>query len=227
MNLIKNLSLIPLFEGLPKDQYETLSTIVTDQVFDRGRLIFSEGEEGSGFYIVISGKVKIFKISFEGKEQILHILGPKEPFGEVSVFRGKKFPAYAETIEKSRLFFFSREAFTNTVRKNPLIAMNMLAVLSYRLRKFTLMIDSLSLKEVPGRLAAYLLYLNEQKKEDNHIELEITKGQIAGIIGTIPETLSFILTKMDKQGFIHSDGRIITLTDIQGLTELADGERRL
>ena len=100
MALIGNISTIPLFEGLTKEQYEALSTIVVDQICDRGHLIFSEGEEGAGFYVVISGKVKIFKLTFEGKEQILHIIEPKEPFNEVSVFEGKNFPAYAETIER-------------------------------------------------------------------------------------------------------------------------------
>ena len=86
--------------------------------------------------MVVSGKVKIFKVSMEGKEQILHIFGPGEPFGEVPVFAGQQFPASAEALEKSRLFFFSREAFIDLIKRNPDLALNMLAVLSRRLRRF-------------------------------------------------------------------------------------------
>jgi len=227
MDLIGHISTIPLFAGLPKDQLATLAGIVVDQIFGRGRIIFSEGEEGAGFYIVISGRVKIFKLSLEGKEQILHIIEPKEPFGEISVFTNKCFPAYAETIEKSRIFFFPMADFINLIKNNPSLAMNMLAVLSQRLRKFTLMIDSLSLKEVPGRLSAYLLYLSERKDKINDLELDITKVQLASFLGTIPETLSRILAKMVKQDLIQSDGRHITIKDRQGLEELAEGGRRL
>ncbi|NTV32610.1 MAG: cyclic nucleotide-binding domain-containing protein, partial [Deltaproteobacteria bacterium] len=84
--------------------------IVTDQVFRKGESIFSEGEEGNGFYVVITGRVKIFKLSSEGKEQILHFFGPGEPFGEVPVFAGQQFPANAEALEQSRVFFFPRKS---------------------------------------------------------------------------------------------------------------------
>ena len=108
---------------------------------------------------LLDGQVKIFKASSDGKEQILHILGPGEPFGEVPVFSGQQFPASAEALRKSRLIFFPRSDFVNLITANPSLALNMLAVLSMRLRQFTVQIENLSLKEVPGRLATYLIYL--------------------------------------------------------------------
>ncbi|MEW5802024.1 MAG: Crp/Fnr family transcriptional regulator [bacterium] len=227
MDLLGCLSAIPLFAGLDRDQYEVLSHIVVDQVFKRGQTIFTEGEEGRGFYVMILGRVKIFKLSPEGKEQILHIVGPGEPFGEVAVFAGQPFPAHSETIEESRTFFFPRADFIELIKKNPLLAMNMLAVLSQRLAGLTVLIDSLSLKEVPARLSAYLLAQSERKSTGNDLSLDITKGQLAGSLGTIPETLSRILAKMAKGGLIHSDGRRITIMNRQGLEELAEGQKRL
>jgi len=106
METSEYIAAIPLFEGLSHNQYYKLAHIVVDHAYQRGETIFSEGDEGTGFYVLISGKVKIFKLSSEGKEQILHVFGPGEPFGEASVFAGQKFPAYAETLEKSRVFFF-------------------------------------------------------------------------------------------------------------------------
>ncbi len=201
--------------------------IITDQVFDRGQIIFSEGDDGNGFYVVVSGRVKIFKLSPEGKEQILHIFGPGDPFGEVAVFSGQHFPANAEAMESSRIFFFPRDSFSDLIKKNPSLALNMLAILSKRLRRFANLIDDLSLKEVPGRLAAHLLYLSGQTEGSEQLELSITKTQLASLLGTIPETLSRILGKMSKQGLIESDGRRIKILDREALEELAESGGRL
>ena len=114
--------------------------------------------------MVISGRVKISKVLWEGKEQILHIFGPGEPFGEVPIFEGLQFPANAGSMEEGRIFYFLREAFTGLIRKNPDLALNLLPILSRRLRRFTSLIEDLSLKEVPGRLAAYLVYLSKARQ---------------------------------------------------------------
>ena len=98
MDIIKHIASIPFFEELPDEQIEDLSMIVTDQEFHRGQMIFSEGDDGTGFYVVVSGRVKIFKLSPDGKEQILHIFGPGDPIGEVAVFSGQHFPANASKI---------------------------------------------------------------------------------------------------------------------------------
>ncbi|HSB51516.1 MAG TPA: Crp/Fnr family transcriptional regulator [Dissulfurispiraceae bacterium] len=214
---------IPLFSGMPKEHIEELTDIVVDQTFGKGQSIFSEGDEASGFYVVITGRVKVFKLSPEGKEQILHIFGAGEPFGEVPVFGGGRFPANAETIEKSRIFFFSRPAFVDLIRRQPSLALNMLAALSRLLRQLTHLVENLSLKEVPGRLAAYLLHLSQIREGSDDLELDVAKGQLASMLGTIPETLSRILAKMTNQGIIEMQGRRIRLTDRQALEDLASG----
>jgi CRP-like cAMP-binding protein len=225
--MLHHIARVPLFEGLPSGQIEDLAMIVTDQLFKKGETIFSEGEDGNGFYVVITGRVKIFKLSPEGKEQILHFFGPGEPFGEVPVFAGQQFPANAEAMEESRIFFFPRKSFVDLVKRNPSLALNMLAVLSKRLRRFAALIDDLSLKEVPGRLAAYLLYLSDQNKGSKDLELAITKAQLASLLGTIPETLSRILGKLGSQGLIETDGRRIRILDEEGLRDLAESGGRL
>lgn len=220
----KNLDTISntlLFKGLPEEQLRKVEEIAIERNFNRGQTIFSEGDEGNGFYIVTVGQVKVFKISMKGKEQILHILGPGEPFGEVPVFSGQKFPAYAQAIAKSRLLFFPRSAFADLITGNPSLAMNMLAVLSMRLRQFTVQIENLSLKEVPGRLAAYLIYLAEEQGTEGSVTLSISKGQLASLLGTIPETLSRIFAKMNRQNLIRVEKRDIRFLNRSGLEELA------
>ncbi len=224
VDVIKQLSGMPLFAGLSKAQYEALARIGVRRSFRKGERIFSEGDDGIGFYMVIEGRVKIFKISAEGKEQILHLFGPGESFGEVSVFTGRGFPADAVTSLQTTLLFFPRMAFSALIQKDPALALNMLGQLSIRLRHFADLIEDLSLKEVPGRLAKYLLYLGN-KDSNREMALDISKGQLASVLGTIPETLSRILAKMHRKGLIRLRGARILILDRQGLEAIAlDGK---
>jgi CRP-like cAMP-binding protein len=220
--ILQIISDVPLFNGLPKDQLNELRQIAVDRFYDKGKTIFFEGDPCDGFYIIADGRVKIYKLSFDGKEHILHIYGPGNPFGEVPVFAGKKFPANAQTLLKSHLLFFPRTAFIDLISQNPSLSLNMLAVLSMRLRQFTVQIENLSLKEVPGRLASYLLYLAKEQGGSDTVMLTISKGQLASLLGTIPETLSRILAKMNKQRLVETSGRDIKLLDIEGLKDLAE-----
>jgi CRP/FNR family transcriptional regulator len=220
VDVIKQLAGMPLFTGLSKTQYEALARIAIRRSFRKRERVFSEGDEGTGFYMVVEGRVKIFKVSAEGKEQILHLFGPGESFGEVSVFTGRGFPADAVTALQTTLLFFPRMAFSALIQKDPALALNMLGQLSMRLRHFADLIEDLSLKEVPGRLAKYLLYLSS-KDGDREMALDISKGQLASVLGTIPETLSRILAKMHRQGLIRLRGARILILDRRGLEAIA------
>lgn len=226
IELVKQLAAFPLFAGLSRPQYEALAQISIRRTYPKGELVFSEGDEGTGFYVVLAGRVKIFKVSAEGKEQILHLFGPGDSFGEVSVFTGHGFPADAMTAAHSTLLFFPRHAFVALIRRDPELALNMLAQLSRRLREFAGLIEDLSLKEVPGRLAKYLLYLGD-RAGGGAVELDISKGQLASLLGTIPETLSRILSKLNRRGLIRSRGSHIVIVDRPGLEEIAMEGRKL
>jgi len=219
MDKKKIISVSLLFEGLIGKHLDELADIAIEKTYSRGETIFFEGDEGNGFYMVGEGKVKIFKLSPSGKEHILHIFGQGEPFGEVPVFHGRPFPATAEALVKSKTLFFPRARFTRLVDTNPAIAMNMLAVLSMRLRRFATQIENLSLKEVPARLANYLIYLSEEQGREDQVELQISKGQLASLLGTIPETLSRIFAKMSEEGLIRVNGKVISLLDRETLAE--------
>ena len=218
---------MPLFHGLAPDQLDQVGAICVEKEYGKGETIFSEGDKASGFYVVAEGQVKIYKLSMEGKEHILHIYGPGHPFGEVPVFAGENFPAHAQALAGTRLLFFPREAFLAMITANPNLALKMMAVLSRRLRSFTVQIENLSLKEVPARLASYLLYLDQEQGNQHDVSLTISKTQLAAIIGTIPETLSRIFKRLSKQRLITVEGPHIRLLQVDKLQEMADVGREL
>ena len=208
-----------LFKGLQDAQLERIAEISHEKNYKRGESIFFEGDEATGFYVVAEGKIKIFKMSPDGREQILHIFGPGEPFGEVPVFHGQPFPANAVTMAPSALLFFPRREFVDLVASTPSLALSMLAMLSLRLRRFASQVESLSLKEVPGRLAAHLVYLAEEQGRTDWVVLDIPKGQLASLLGTSPETLSRIFARMSEEGLIRVHGKKIELLDYDELLE--------
>lgn len=206
-----------LFKGLPQEQIDIILDMTIEKQFVRGETIFFEGDEAKGFYIVTVGQVKVFKMNALGKEHILHIFGAGEPIGEVPVFHNQPFPASAEALVKSRLIYFPKKDFVNLIEKHPSVSLNMLALLSMRLRQFASQIENLSLKEVPARLANYLIYVSEEQDNTDTIQLSVSKGQLASLLGTIPETLSRIFAKMSDEGLIRVEGRTITILNRAGL----------
>jgi len=219
--ILNIISTIPLFDGLPEDQIVAIKKIAVEKHINKGEIIVSEGDEGEGFFVIAEGRVKVFKVSTEGKEQILHIFGPGQPFGEVPVFSGQRFPANAQAIDRTRVLFFPRASIVNLISANPSLALNMLAIMSKKLRQFAVQIENLSLKEMPARLASYLLFLADEQNKDDLVTLKISKGQLASILGTIPETLSRVFAKLSGQNLINVEGKKITLLNRRGLEDLA------
>jgi len=201
-----------LFKGLEPPLLAQLSGIAKERRFSKNEAVFLEGDAAGGFYLVAQGQVKIFKTSLEGKEQILHVFGRGEPFGEVPVFSGQAvFPASAVSLSALDLLFFPRREFVSLISSSPDLSLSMLAVLSRRLCQFAAQIESLSLKEVPSRLAAHLVYLAEEQKRTDEVTLDIPKGQLASLLGASPETLSRIFASMSAEGLIRVEGKRIAL----------------
>lgn len=213
------------FDGLSGEDMKKVMAIAVVRKCAKKERLFSDGERGSGFFVVVKGRVKVLKISPEGKEVILHICGPGDHLGQVAIFAGHSYPASAEALTACELLFFPRRAIVDLIGREPQLALNMLAVLSARLRQLTTQVESLALKEVPGRLASYLIYLAEERKSPGAVTLDTSKGQIASMLGTTPETLSRIFADMADRGLVDVDRREVTLLDQEGLQRLAEQGR--
>ncbi|WP_028588410.1 Crp/Fnr family transcriptional regulator [Desulfocurvus vexinensis] len=215
-----------LFQGLEPEQIKAVASICVPADYPKGRTIFLEGSEARGLYAAMTGQVKIFKLSLEGREQIIHIYGPGEPFGEVPVFEGGRFPANAETTVDSRVLFIPRDGLRRLLERDSTLAMNMLAALSRKLRRFTVKLENLTLKETPQRVAAYLLDLSDRTGGATEVTLDISKGHLAGLLGTAQETLSRVLKRLSEAELIRVRGKHIDLLDLDGLQAVSDGDER-
>lgn len=224
MNKLEAVQSVMFFEGLPQEKYEQLAEIAVVKQFKKGEILFEADIPAHGFFAPIEGRVKIFRTSPSGKEQILHVFGPGEAFGEVPVFEGGTFPAHGQAIDDCETIFFPRRDFENMIKNDPDLAMKMMAMLSQKLRILVNKIDDLSLKEAPSRVASYLLLLRSSQ-ESSTFKLDLPKGQIAFYLGTIQETLSRIFKRFTEQGIIEIDGKTITILDRQQLEDIANEGR--
>ncbi|QYO68532.1 Crp/Fnr family transcriptional regulator [Leptolyngbya sp. 7M] len=223
-----------VFQGLSRSQLVSIVQIAQLQSLNKGELLFKQGSEATGFFVVKSGRVKVFQVSPTGKEQILNIFESGENFAEVAALDGKPFPASAATLEPTELIFFPRKAFLDLLHQHPDIAINMLISLSQHLRHLTGVIEDLSFKDVPQRLATYLLKLSRSSIGEsstrshptthptNVVTLDLTKSQLASALGTIPATLSRAFYYLSSEGLIAVNGSQIELLDRDRLQELSD-----
>jgi CRP/FNR family transcriptional regulator len=213
----------PLFEGLGAGDLRTLAGVALLREYEDGESLFRREQAAEGFCVVASGQVKVCRFSADGREQLLHLFGDGEPVGEVPVFQGGRYPATAMAVGRLRALYLPRDRFLALGREQPELLLNMLAVLSTRLRHFVSLVDDLSLKEVSARLAKHLLDLSARADGAQTVELDTTKAMLASRLGTIAATLSRTLAKVQDRGIIRVDGRRIALLDRERLQELAAG----
>lgn len=214
-----------LFDELPPDMIRGLADLCSVRSYEAGEILFREGERADGLHIVAEGQVKVCRYGMDGREQILHIFEGVDPCGEVAVFEGGAYPATAEAMAPSRTLFILRSDFQSLAEKRPDLLLNMLAVLSRRLRRFVDMIDDLSLKEVSTRLARHLLEVSREAGDREEIELTTSKIMLAARLGTVAETLSRTFARMQRRGVIEVDGRRVILRNRSALKKLAEGDK--
>jgi CRP-like cAMP-binding protein len=208
-----------LFGGLPADDIGQLASIARLQHAGKKEIVFAEGENADRFYLVVDGKVKIFKRGPGGKDQLLRLILPGESFAEAAMFSGGKFPATAMAVPDTEMLCFPRQAFLAIQRQNPELAMRMLASLSRFCRQFLDILEDLSLRSVPERVAGYLLsrYHSAMPGPGEPFDLGISKGELASRLGIASETLSRTLKKFKDDGSIAIHRRAITILRFEKL----------
>ena len=214
---------VPLFAGLDDEQVGRIRAIARAVEAARRDVLFREGEPVEGLFVLLSGRVKIYKLSPDGKEHILHVVRPGQTFAEAAVFMPGGYPAYAEALQKSRALLLPKTPFLDLLRDEPAISLQIIASLSRYLKQFADRIEDLSLKDVSARLARWFLATAREKGRD-FWDLEITKGELASQIGTVSETLSRTLRKFQDAGWLQVRGRFVKILDKPALEGVSQGQ---
>ncbi len=215
----------PLFLGLSEELLEAISRKALVKTYRAGEAVVNEEDPVRSLCVVLDGQVKLSKSSTEGKEQTLTLLGPGDPFGLCTAFASNDFPANAVTLKKTTILTIPGSAVEDIVRQEPMLLLNIIRVLSLRLKETMSLVEALALKELPQRVASFLLHGLARQDSDSQcsLELAITHRELAKIIGATPEALSRALRKMSEDGLLRVDGRKITVHDREALRELAQG----
>ncbi len=219
------LAACPLFSGLSPAHLAEVAAIVQLRSYSGGDMLFSQDDAARGFFVITQGEVKVCRLSPDGREQVLHLLGAGEPCGEAAVFEGTCYPATALALRKLECLYVPRAEFTQLAERQPVILFQMLALLSRRLRHFVRLVDDLSLKEVSSRLARRLLEMSAQRNDSVRIRLDSTKSVLASSLGATSETLSRTFARLQARSLINVEGREIALLDLHNLRRLAEGEK--
>ncbi len=225
-NLAAVLQKTALLAGLSQPELQLLEARTVRKLFSAGELLFSEGEPCNGLHIIARGKVRIFKTSLNGREQVLAINVPGESIAEIPVFDGGPYPASAVAIEDVEIAFISRRDFQAYCLEHPEVALKVLVVVGARLRGLVGIIEELSFTTIRQRLISVLLKLaqNEGKNTRRGIEFQLpaTHQELANQLGTVRELISRNLMRLQAEGLLDVDARQIVVKDMKGLNALLD-----
>jgi CRP/FNR family transcriptional regulator, dissimilatory nitrate respiration regulator len=226
MDITKQIKDIGLFQGVSSEKIRLLAEQATYRKYKSGEMVIGETDPIRSFYVVISGQLKLYRSSAEGKEQTLQLLGPGDPFGLCTAFATDSFPASAMAIEEASVLLVPGTVMEAIARQEPALLFNIIQILSQRLKDSMALIESLALKEIPGRLASFLRHASSRDTADKKITVELTISQreLAKILGATPEALSRALRKMANDGILSTSGRVITILDHKALEQLAEGD---
>lgn len=214
LNSLESLKSVPIFSALPAEDLQGVSSYFHNEVFRKKDTIFAEGSEPEWFYICLSGKVKITKLSHDGKELIIEIISPGDFFGGFAVIKGFPYPANAIAMEDTSIIRISREDIAAIIEKYPAVMHSIMSNLGMRVRDFHTSLKSIALDKVESRIVSVLLKLAEKSGvvQDGSvvIDMRLTKQDIAEMVGTTVETAIRVMSKLRKSGALtEKDGRIV------------------
>jgi CRP/FNR family transcriptional regulator len=215
LNFIRS---IPYFSGIGEAELDSIKKLIFERKADRGEIILFEGDPADNLYFVVSGAVKVFRTSSDGKEQILNIVRPGESFNDVPVLSGGVNIASAEAMGPVVLNLMRKSDLEEFLREHSQVAMNIIRVLSQRVEQLVSLVEDLSFRQVTGRVAKILL---EYAGDGNGERPRLTQQEMAAMIGTAREMVGRSLKTLEEEGKIRLDRHRIVVTDLKALRETA------
>lgn len=212
------ISLVPIFNHLEEEQMEEIMAMTHLGSYKKGENIYSAGDQSDSLYIVSKGKIKIYRLSESGKEQLLRMLHPGDFTGELALFNETIHEAYADTIEETNVCTIKRSEFQKLLLKYPSISLKVLAEFSSRLEQSEKQMTRFATEKVESRLAIFLVECVNNEKQSMEIVLPMNKKDMASYLGTTPETISRKLANLEDAGYIKQiSNNKIKILDLEGL----------
>jgi len=218
---------VSFFRELSPEALELVSRRMVRRTVKEGTMLFRKGEQARGVYLLTRGRVEIYRSTYDGREQVLHSETPVQSVAELPVFDGGEYPASARAAEDCELYFLSLDDFQRLYREHPEIADAVIRNLGRRLRVLVKLVEKVSLKDVPGRVAATLLETAErakQMRDGGSFELSRTQADLAHELATSRESVARALGRFRKDGFIRKNGRTVTILSVSDLERVAGRE---
>ena len=202
--LSPRLSQFTLFAGVESKSLEPLEDALLERRLGADHLLFQRGEEPKGFYLVLKGRVKVFRESHKGQEQIIGFFGPGESFAEAALFQSG-YPASSTTLEPTELIFVEKSRFLTRLGEHPDLAMRLLIGMSSKQRRLVNLIEDLTLRDARGRLCHYLsgLLPIKQAPDSAEVQLPVPQATLAQLLGITEETLSRSIRSLRKDGVLQ------------------------
>jgi len=217
-NKIELLQRVPLFALLQVDVLCQLAEAAKETALGKNEVLFFRGDPSSGFYVVVTGRIKLYLDGPLGVEKIVETVGPGGTFGEAVMFLGQSYPVNAAALTPSQLLWIPKERIDELIRENPGFCHQLLAALAMRLRSLIRDIESYSICTATQRVIGYLLSLlppdvTKLNGQEIEITLPVQKYVLASRLNLQPETLSRVFNELTQQGLLRTSGRKIWITD--------------
>jgi CRP-like cAMP-binding protein len=204
-----------LFGELAPEDLEALAQLAMERRLNRGETLFIAGEPASGLFVVVEGAVRAFRVSSDGREQVIHVERSGATLAEIPVFDEGPYPSSTAAEEDSVLLFIRREHVSRLCLERPHIALAALRLLARRMRNCAALVERLSLRDVDRRVAQLLLEeasdYGSRSEAGVIFQLSLTHTQIAARVGSVREVVSRAMARLQQSGLIAIDGRQITL----------------
>jgi CRP/FNR family transcriptional regulator len=215
-----------LFSSFSQPELRMLAAKTVRKHWGAGEVLFSEGEACRGLHIILRGRVRIFKTSAGGREQVLAMNGPGESIAELPVFDGGPYPASAIAVEETEIAFISRKDFQDYCLDHPEVSLKVLAFVGARLRRLVNIIEELSFTTIRQRLVSMLVRLAESEGKKTALGIEVllpgSHQELANQLGTVRELVSRNLMRLQAEGLVEVDARQVVIKDLKGLAALLD-----
>jgi CRP-like cAMP-binding protein len=210
---------LPLFQELTAEQTTLLTAGTREKRLQKGEMLFQKGDKPRGFFLVVSGQVKLAFSSPQGNEKVVDVLGPHQTFGEAVMFMERPYPVFAQALSDAVLLHVGQAEVFDLLQSDPLFARHMLAGLSIRLHTLVQDVESYSLRSSAERVIGYLLQGQPEKKAGGSLEVDLptSKQVIASLLNLTPETLSRIFHDLSSAGLITVQGKHVCVPDVARL----------